>query len=124
MSADAHELHKLADELRRHSRATPARVVGVVSKGALNVKRDWQRGWTGIRHAPRLPQSITYTTTVRVAGVEAEIGPEAAVGQGFLGRVIHDGGAHNAPRPAGHEALAREQPKLAAALTALMVPKL
>ncbi len=125
MTADASDVFKLAADLRRSGVVVAAGVKPVVAKGALNIKADWRKSWSGIRHAPHLPQSITYDTTIGRGGVEAEIGPDEAIGQGFLGRVIHDGGAHNAPRPAGYEALAREEPRFVAALAALLtVPKL
>lgn len=125
MAADASEVFKLAADLTQAGVVASAGVGPVVSKGALNIKQDWRKAWSGIRHAPRLPQSITYDLdAVSGRGVEAEIGPETEVGQGFLGAVIHFGGVHNAPRPAGFEALAREEPRFVAALTALIEPRL
>lgn len=124
MAADASEVFKLAADLTRAGVVVAAGVKPVVAKGALNIKRDWQKGWSGIRHAPRLPQSISYETIAGIGGVEAEIGPATEVGQGFLGAVIHFGGANNAPRPTGVEALGREEPRFVSALAALAVPKL
>lgn len=111
------DLDKLAADLLAEATTTVAEVRAVVSKGALNIKKDWRaRSW-GIAHAPRYPLSITYDLH---GPFEAEIGPhDDAKNQGFLGPVLEFGGAHNAPRNDGGQALAAEEPRFRAAIEAL-----
>ncbi|GLZ62874.1 hypothetical protein [Micromonospora sp. NBRC 107095] len=93
----------------------------VVSKGALNIKNDWRRRWSGSPHAPALPYAIGYD--IRTAGtlVSAEIGPDKAKRQGALGNLYEFGSVNNAPRPGGAPALAAESPRFVAALEKLAV---
>jgi hypothetical protein len=86
----------------------------VVSKGAVNIKTDWRAAWKGIKHAPRLPLSISYDITESDSEIVAEIGPvEGPQLQGFLGPIIEFGGIHNAPIPGGLPALQAEEPRFA-----------
>lgn len=93
----------------------------VVSRGALQIKNDWRRRWSGSPHAPALPYAIGYD--VRTAGtrVSAEIGPDKAKRQGALGNLYEFGSVNNAPRPGGAPALAAEEPRYVAALEKLAV---
>jgi hypothetical protein len=94
--------------------------IAIVTKGSQNIKTDWRRSWAGIRHAKRLPMSITYDVEGSWRGVSSEIGPEdGADNQGFLAPIIEFGGIHNAPRPGGLPALANEEPKFQAAIEAM-----
>lgn len=120
VDVDITQLTKLAADLRTHSRKTPAAAVAVVAKGALNVKKDWQAAWSGLRHAPALAAAVTYDTTVSADGVGAEIGPDKSRRQGALGNVIEFGTAKNAPIPGGAPALEREAPKFEDAITAMV----
>lgn len=113
---DASQLRALAEEIRTHSRATPAKLVQVVSKGAYNVKRDWAKTWKGHRYIPRLPYSITYDIERSPAEISAEIGPDPDRPQGPLDNIIEFGTSKNAPIPGGAPALAREEPKLLSAV--------
>lgn len=120
--ADISQLTKLATDLRTHSRKTPAAAVAVVSKGALNVKNDWRKAWSGIGHAPALPNAVTYDTKVTLRSVEAEIGPDKGRRQGALGNIIEFGTSKNAPNPGGGPALEREASRFEAAAVALLDP--
>jgi hypothetical protein len=119
---DISQLTKLAADLRSHSRKTPAAAVAVVSKGALNVKNDWRKAWSGIGHAPALPAAVTYETKVNLRSVEAEIGPDKDRRQGALGNIIEFGTSKNGPRPGGAPALEREASRFEAAAAALLDP--
>lgn len=93
----------------------------VVSKGALNVKTDWRRLWSGIKHAPHIPRSIDYDLESDTDGASAQIGPQDdPVTQGFLGAILEYGGIHNAPVPGGQPAFDAEQPRFEAAADALL----
>jgi hypothetical protein len=90
----------------------PKTLQGVVKRGAQNIKTDWRRRWSGIKHAPRLPYSITYDTHVSGSRVWAEIGPvDGPEKQGFLGRIIEYGGIHSGPIPGGIPAADAEAPR-------------
>lgn len=107
------DLERLAKDLEQEVVVTAAEIKGVVSKGALNVKRDWQQRATGIEHAPHYPRSIGYDLRM----FRAEIGPEnTAKNQGFLGPILEFGGAHNAPRNDGGQALDAEGPRFERAI--------
>ncbi|HTI26183.1 MAG TPA: hypothetical protein VL652_34660 [Kutzneria sp.] len=108
----------LASLTKAQSRALPV-VEAVVAKGALNIKQDWARRWTGLRHAPALPRAISYDLYHLPGSVRAEIGPDKARRQGALGNIIEFGTPKNAPRPGGLPALQSEAPKTEAALARL-----
>lgn len=116
VSIDVSQLTALAADLRQHSRETPSKLVPVVAKSALNVKRDWQRAWSGLEHVPDIPAAITYDTTVRAREVEAEIGPDKSRPQGALGNILEFGTSNNGPIPGGPPALAAEEPRFVSAI--------
>jgi hypothetical protein len=109
-------LKALAADLQRVAVRTPAETRAVVQKGALNVKNDWRERWSGLAHAPALPNSITYDTTVKGLTFEAEIGPEHDRRQAPLANLLEYGSVNNAPIPGGAPALEEERPKFERAL--------
>ncbi len=113
---DASEVHELAEVLAAVAAGTPKQVRQVVSKGALNIKRDAQRGSRGLKHAPAYPSSITYDISVLPTAISAEIGPDKDRRQGALGNLIEYGSVNNAPRPHIRPAADREQPRFEKAL--------
>jgi hypothetical protein len=53
------ELDELADDLRLAGDEVINKMKPVVSKGALNIKRDWARAWGGLgSHITDLPRTI------------------------------------------------------------------
>ncbi len=112
----ADDLTRLAHDLQAVAVTCPLAVRGVVQKGALNVKNDWRRRWTGLAHAPLLPYAVTYDTTDTLWGSTAEIGPDKARSQGALGNLIEYGSVNNPPHPGGAPALDTEEPKFLDAL--------
>ncbi len=94
-------------------------VRAVVQRGALNIKRDWQRRWSGIAHAPMLPRAVTYETRENRFQAAAEIGPDKDRTQGALGNIIEFGTTKNGPIPGGLPALATEEPRFEKALADL-----
>ncbi|MGC5019015.1 hypothetical protein [Micromonospora sp. DT47] len=93
----------------------------VVSKGALNIKKDARRFASGIRHAPSYPYSIGYDTKVSGSSVSAEIGPDKDKRQGALGNILEYGTVNNAPFAHLGPALDIEGPKFVAAVEQLGV---
>jgi hypothetical protein len=116
VQVDVSQLRQLADDLRKHSRETPSKLVPVVSKGALNIKRDWAERWSGMPAIRHLPRAITYDVTVRTRDVEAEIGPDKNRTQGPLAHLIEFGSVNNGPIPGGGPALRAEEPRFVSAV--------
>lgn len=106
------------DMLRAVTRA-PAETTAVVSKGALNIKNDWRKRWTGHPHIKALPRSISYDIWPGPFVIEAEIGPVKNSPQGPLAALIEYGSVNNPPIPGGAPALDAEAPKFEAAIAAL-----
>ncbi|MFC3504810.1 hypothetical protein ACFOOK_28115 [Micromonospora krabiensis] len=94
----------------------------VVGKGSLNIKRDWQRRWSGLDHAGGLPRTISYDIRTRGDVIDGETGPDLARGgQAPLGGFLENeyGTPWSAPRPAGQPALDAEEPRFVAAVEKL-----
>ena len=103
---------------RAQSRALPE-TGAVVTKGALNVKTDWARRWSGLKHAPAIGRAVSYDVYHWPGSVNAEIGPDKSRRQGALGNLIEYGSVNNAPVPGGIPALEAEAPKFERALSDL-----
>lgn len=120
-AVDVREVHAFAVDLDAAAAVAPAEVRKVVQRGALNIKTDWRRRWTGLGHAPRLPYAVTYDTRELPGGATAEIGPDKDKPQGALGNLIEYGSVNNAPIPGGAPALAAEGPRFERSLEDLAV---
>jgi hypothetical protein len=91
----------------------------VVSKGSLNIKRDWRDGWNGLgRHLPKLGYTVGYDVDVEGTTITGTTGPDKDKGQGPLGNIIEfaDGSIRSAPHPAGAHALDAEEPRFVEAV--------
>lgn len=107
----AEGFNELSRVLADASSQAPEEAKKIAGKGALNIKTDWRRRWSGLAHAPALPYAITYDVRASGTYVEAEIGPDKAKRQGALGNLLEFGSIKNAPRPGGSPALDREGPR-------------
>lgn len=112
-------LVELLVDLERAERVTPEQVHSVVTKGALNVKKGWQRRWSGLSHLPGLAGAVTYDTKQSLGEASAEIGPDKNRFQGPLGNIAEYGTENNAPHPGGLPSLAEEEPRFERALADL-----
>jgi hypothetical protein len=84
----------------------------VVSRGALNIKKETQAKWAGHRHAPTLPAAVSYDLDEKDGAIGAEIGPDKERSPaGPLGTIYEYGTPRNAPRPALNPALDNEAPR-------------
>lgn len=106
------------DMLRAVTRA-PAETTAVVAKGALNIKNDWRRRWSGHPHIKAIPRFINYDIWPGPFATSAEIGPVKNSPQGPLAALIEYGSVNNPPIPGGAPALDAEAPKFEAAIAAL-----
>lgn len=96
----------------------------VVQKGALNIKNDWRRAWSGLDSAPYLASAVTYDITDAGSLVTAEIGPDKSLPQGALGNLLEFGSVNNAPHPGGLPAAQAEEPRFAEAAERLAIEAL
>jgi hypothetical protein len=112
-------LHSLIAELEHAAAVAPAEAGKVVTKGAVNIKKDWRKRWSGFPHAPALPYAIGFDLRMHGTESEAEIGPDKDKRQGALGNLFEYGSVKNPPIPGGAPALEAERPKFEQALSEL-----
>lgn len=110
------DLQQLKVDLGLAGFKASAAAQAVVTKGATNIKADWRSRWSGMAHAPRLPDAITFDVRPLLRGWSAEIGPDKDRPQGALGNLIEYGSENNAPNAGGAPALDVEGPKFEKAL--------
>jgi hypothetical protein len=120
ISFDASEVRKLTATLRAAPSVTARAERQVIQKAAYNIKRDWQREWTGLQNLPGLASAVTYETRVTQSGPEAVIGPETGRWQGELAPIAEFGTINNPPHPGGGPAMEREAPRFERALADLV----
>lgn len=116
MTADVHEVEELAQDLMAAVVKVQTKAMGIVRKGAVNIKKDWRQNATvsAGRHAPRYPFSIDFDMAPSVGAIIAEIGPDKDKTQGALGNLIEFGSVHNPPHNDGGRALDKEEPNFIA----------
>jgi hypothetical protein len=122
ISFDASELRALAADLTKAGADIEAKALGVVTKGALNIKNQLRTEMLASRHFKGIARSISYDihgAQMFGAGViEAEIGPISDPGSGGnLANIAYFGssrGGGTVPDPAG--ALDAELPNFMTAL--------
>lgn len=112
----ANGLEALAADLDRGAAVAPKEARKVVQKGALNIKNDWRKRWSGLSHAPAVGRAVSYDTVETPTGATAEIGPDKDRPQGPLGNLLEYGSVNNAPIPGGQPALQQERPRFEKAL--------
>jgi hypothetical protein len=94
----------------------------VVTRGAVNVKRDWRGNAraTGRKHARLYPQSIGFDLAGYGPDIwAATIGPDKSGPQGALGNLLEYGSVHNPPHNDGGRALDAELPRFMAQMELL-----
>jgi hypothetical protein len=124
MSADIADITKFVEELKGAAKDARSEARKVVTKGALNIKRDavrTLRGQTarGGSSLDWLPIAVGYDITSGGDVTEAEIGPDQGISG--LGRGVEFGSSHHAPMPFLLPAFDREAPKFLDALTTAVV---
>lgn len=119
-----HEVTALLDAVGKASKPAIRDVTGVVAKGALNIKNDWRRRWSGHPHLRALPSTINYDVYSSLKGPAAEIGPDRRRRAAALANIPEFGTVNNAPIPGGAPALEAERPKFEKALEDVAVKAL
>jgi hypothetical protein len=116
MGADVGELRAWEADLELAADRAPEEAERVVGRGCLNIKRDWQRRWSGLAHAPALPYAISYDVDRQGDIIRGETGPDKLKRQGALGNLVEFGSVNNAPTPGGAPALDAEVPRFVKAV--------
>jgi hypothetical protein len=102
-------LDKTADDVFKKLRP-------VVSKGALNIKRDMQADARGHPHTRYLPAAINYDTKSTRSTISAEIGPDKDKPGGAIANIVYFGTSKNAAVLDINGPLDREEPKFLKAI--------
>jgi len=114
--SDISGLNELVADLTAAPGRAQRKVDGVVRKGAVNVKQDWQQRASGLAHAPLYPASITFDVGWERGSYVAEVGPDKDLPQGALGNLIEYGSANSPPHGDGSAAIDTEAPKFLRAM--------
>jgi ABC-type oligopeptide transport system substrate-binding subunit len=94
---DNRELDKLQLDLSLLAKEGDDAVTKPVEDIAKAIQKDWQANARAAspKHAKHFPRSITIET--KSQGTHAEIGPERAKTQGFLGAILEYGAVYSPP---------------------------
>lgn len=103
---------ELADAWDEAAATADDKLRPVVSKGALNIKKETQAKWAGARYAPTLFRAVSYDLDDKGGAIGAEIGPDKQRSPaGPLGVFYEYGDQRTAPQPALNPALDAEAPR-------------
>jgi hypothetical protein len=108
---DVSEVYEFALGLGKTADDVADKMRPVVSKGALNIKRDLQTEARGHPHFPAFPNAISYDTASTQSEISAEIGPDKDKRQGALGNILYFGTSKNPAVLDINGPLDREEPK-------------
>lgn len=95
MQIDASQLREFSQDLEVAAQNAPKKVRGVVSKGALNIKKSWSESAAASRHFGQVAPTINYD--IRGGGdlgaltIEAEVGPDKRRRAARLANIYHFG---------------------------------
>lgn len=112
VTMDASQLRTLAADLTKAGKVPQDKLVPIMSKAALNIKKQLRTEMAASRHFSQITKFISYDLVDGGDTVEAEIGPEAT-GAGYLENIAYFGtarGGGTVPDPQG--ALDKEAPNL------------
>jgi hypothetical protein len=109
---DTSELDDWAAAVAAASRDALAKGERIISRGALNVKREAARMAPHGRFTPKYAASINYDVATGTDHVEAEIGPDHSRPQGPLGNLLEYGSPTSPPYPHLEPAGDAEEPRL------------
>jgi hypothetical protein len=110
---DVQGAEELADDLLDIPEEVRPKVRAVVSKGALNIKKDMRAEAKSGGSYKHFHRSIDYDL---IGDLEAEIGPDKSRVQGALGNILYFGTSKNSPVLDINGPLNREEPRFLRAL--------
>lgn len=121
MSIDASAVFALSRDIAAAVARVPAEGRQIVSKGALNVKKQQQAEMAASTHFKGIARSITYDLSGGAAFCEAQIGPKSGAGSpGNLANIAYFGGSRGGGTvPDPRVALEAEAPGFFAAVEAM-----
>lgn len=121
-SVDTSELDALAHDLGEVPGKVAKQAQAVVSRGALNVKNDWQERAkrSAGTHGRHYPYSIGYDLHYGLSGTSAEVGPDSSKKQGSMGRGFEFGSINQPPHMDFLAAAQAEAPRFEKALADLL----
>lgn len=92
---DASEFDRFAGDLESAVSRVVEGLPGVVSKGALNVKNEWNAAFAASESFAGVAGAVGYDTVTGGGGVEAQVGPNKARRRAAaLANIAHFGGAN------------------------------
>lgn len=92
---DASGFDRFSGDLERAVRAVSDGIPGVVSRGALNVKGEWNAAFAASDSFAGVAGAVGYDVTGRAGSVEAEIGPNKSRRRAAaLANIAHFGGVN------------------------------
>ena len=121
---DASEIRQLADDLTRVGKKTdPAARAGLIEGGEL-VAAAWRNDAARLHdsHAKHYPDSIDSEAVFSLGSIAVDIGPNADKKQGFLGRILENGGERSPAYLTGLNALTRSEAAVERAIANKMDP--
>lgn len=103
------DFQKAVDEATSGAEKVTGAGCNQIKKTARRIVRE--RSHRG--YLPHYPLSIGYDVRTSGTVVTGEVGPESAMSQGGLGRIVENGSVNNAPIPHLAPALDQEEPAFA-----------
>jgi len=120
MPADARSVRHVAAQFRRSRPLIMTGARAVITKGAMQVKKQMQSEARGVARAPGMPSAITFDLATLPTQLGFEVGPEKG-GAGSLALLYYGNSRTGARLKDPAFALQREAIEIERQLTALMV---
>jgi hypothetical protein len=120
---DMRDVRRLERHLARAIPIARRDTRAVVTRGAMNIKKDWRANarQSAPQHAPMYPRTIGYDVAAYGRDIiMATIGPDKGGPQGALGNLLEYGSVHNPPHRDGGRALDIEEPRFEAQLALIV----
>lgn len=113
MHIELQGLDELAVDMERAGPRVMDELYPVVKRGLQNIKTSWRKGARGSAgaHGKLYPLAIDYDIARLGMRIDGEVGPQAGMPQGGMGRGFEYGSINTAPKPDGDAAVVAEEPK-------------
>lgn len=119
---DASEIYELAGDITEiGAKAVPAARVAI-AEGAKTIEAAWRNDAARLHdsHAKYYADSIDSELVFDLGGISADVGPNSAKKQGFLGKILEFGGERSPAYLTGLGALERSEVPVEKAITRSM----